>query len=378
MSPHREHERRLLHIWRQGFRRAGHPIHSLEEIKKILIVKPSALGDVIHGLPVLSVLRENFPEAHIAWLVKKEFAGVLASCPALDRIITWDRGRWRTVREGWQSLTEFWRFIKAMELTGFDLVIDLQGLFRSGLMAYGTGAPVRVGFSTARELSHKFYNVKVDPPSIDVHAVDRYLFVADRLHLEAAPPRFDLGVDEQARRNVLERLGACKDDGRPLVAVAASTQWPTKEWPAKRFADVADGLISSFNARIVLVGTPPERPHADTVRYHMRGDAVNAAGDTTLPELVALIDEADLFLTNDSGPMHIADALGTPLVAVFGPTDPVRTGPYRQRRNVVLPRDCECAPCLRRYCTDRHCMHGIPADAVLRMAEKLLNGRANA
>ena len=378
MNPQREHQHRLLHIWRQGFLRAGHPIHSLEEISKILIVKPSALGDVVHSLPVLSVLRRNFSEAHIAWLVKKEFAGVLAGCAALDQIIAWDRGRWRTVRQGWQSLSEFWRFIKAIELTGFDLVIDLQGLFRSGLMAYGTGAPVRVGFSTARELSHKFYNIKVDPPSIAMHAVDRYLFVADRLRLASGPARFELGVDDNARREMLARFGARKHAGQPLVAVAASTQWPTKEWPAKRFAEVADGLISTFDARIVLVGTSDERERADTVRYHMRGDAVNVAGETTLPELVALIAEADLIVTNDSGPMHIADALGTPLVAVFGPTDPVRTGPYLQRRNVVRAEDCACAPCLRRYCTERHCMHRIPAGAVLRVAERLLNGRANA
>lgn len=378
MSPHRKQQRQLLHIWRQGFRRAGHPIHSLEEVSKILIVKPSALGDVVHGLPVLSVLRKNFPNAHIAWLVKKQFAGVLAGCVELDQVITWDRGHWRTFRQGWESLCAFWRFIKAIELTGFDLVIDLQGLFRSGLMAYGTGAPVRVGFSTARELSHKFYNIKVDPPSIAMHAVDRYLFVADRLHLATGPPRFELGVDDDARREMLTRFDGSEHAGRPLVAMAASTQWPTKEWPAKRFAEVADGLISTFNARIVLVGTRDERARADSVRYHMRGDAANIAGETTLTELVALIDHADLLVTNDSGPMHIADAVGTPLVAVFGPTDPIRTGPYHQRRHVVRARDCACAPCLRRYCADRHCMHRIPAVAVLRVAEELLNGTSNA
>ena len=378
MTPDRIHQEQLLHIWRQGFRRARHPIHNLREIRKILIVKPSSLGDVVHGLPVLSALRANFPRAQISWLVKKEFAPILAGADGLYQVIVWDRGHWKTPREGWESLKEFGRCLKDVELTGFDLVIDLQGLFRSGLMVFATGAPVRVGFSSARELSHKFYNIKVDVPSVPLHAVDRYLFIVDRLHLERVPVSFGLTPDDAAREAVRTRILKRLGTGGPLVAVAPSARWVSKEWSARGFGEVAGELRRAYGARIVLVGTRAERERAGAVRGHLNGRALNAAGQTSLAELIALLSEADLFITNDSGPMHIADALGTPLVAVFGPTDAARTGPYRQRRNVVTAADCACAPCLRRYCTNRECMRDVSAKAVLDVAVRLLDRKPDA
>ncbi|MFH0963243.1 MAG: lipopolysaccharide heptosyltransferase II [Planctomycetota bacterium] len=369
-------QERILHLWRQGFRHAGHPVHSLREIRRILIVKPSALGDIVHSLPLLGALRGNFPDAWIAWLVHKDFAAVLAGNGALDEVISWDRGRWDSTRRAWESLLGFGRFLRAIELGGFDLVIDLQGLFRSGLMSYATGAPVRVGFRSARELSHKFYNVRVDGPGIPMHAVDRYLLLADRLHLRRVSVDFPIVVDADARRRMRERFADVRDARRPLVLVSPAARWPSKEWTIDGFAYVAGALVAERRAKVVFAGTARERSRADRIRARVGGDAVNLAGETSLKELVALLADADLFLTNDSGPMHIADALATPLVAVFGPTDPARTGPYRQRRHVVCPPDLDCAPCLRRYCSDRRCMEAIDPPSVLRLALKVLDREA--
>jgi len=367
---------RLIRLWRQGVRHARHPIHSILEIRRILIVKPSALGDVVHALPLLGILRHNFPETVITWLVHSEFASVLDANPMLDEVIEWDRGNWQTRRQAWESLRSFWEFLKAMELGGFDLVIDLQGLFRSGLMTYATGAPVRVGFSNARELAHKFYNVTVDVPSVPVHAVDRYLLIADYLHLKRIPVAFTIIVDEEARSNAQACFAHVRREGRPLVLVSPVSRWPSKEWLPEGFARTARTLIDQRHAEIVLTGSTRERPRTERIRALLEGHALNLAGQTTLAELIALIAEADLFLTNDSGPMHIADALGTPLVAVFGPTDPVRTGPYRQRRHVIHDGKLTCSPCLKRYCSRVRCMEAVQPETVSDLAMKVLDGQA--
>ena len=365
---------RLIHLWRQGILHARHPIHSLREIRRILIVKPSALGDVVHALPLLGVLLHNFPHARITWLVHRKFAPVLDANPRLDDVIEWDRGNWQTRRQAWESLGSFWQFLKAMELGGFDLVIDLQGLFRSGLMTYATGAPVRVGFSSARELAHKFYNVTVDVPTIPLHAVDRYLLITDYLRLKRVPVDFTIVVDEEARRSVRACFAGIRQDGRPLVLLSPASRWPSKEWLPDGFARTARALIDQRRARIVLTGTARERPRAERIRALLQDDAVNLAGQTTLSELIALIADADLLITNDSGPMHIADALQTPLVAVFGPTDPVRTGPYRQRRHVVRDENLTCLPCLKRYCSRVRCMEAIRPETVADLAIRILDG----
>ena len=342
---------------------------TLRGARRVLIVKPSALGDVVQALPLLDVLRANLPDAKIGWLVNRSCADIIADDPRLSELLVFERDHWADPRKLVANFSSLFWFFERLELARYDAVIDLQGLLRSGVMALATTARMRVGLSTARERSEMFYNVRIEVPDKRMHAVDRYLLVADALGLRRGEPVFDLHVDPPAAERVRERL---PDAGAgPLVVITPGARWPSKLWPSKRFAAVADALVATVGARVVIAGAEGDRERARRVRSHMNREATNLAGETSLKELVALVAEADLLVTNDSGPMHVADALGTPLVAVFGPTDPARTGPYRQRDGVLRADDCTPA-CLRRRCADRKCLKAITADMVLQKARERL------
>ena len=341
-----------------------------DEYRRILIIKPSSLGDVVQALPTLAALRRMYRRAHIAWLVKRQWAGVLERVEGLDRIWTVGSG----LRE-WVSL------VPRLRKEQCDLVVDLQGLFRSAAMAWMTGCPTKIGFANARESSPFFYNHRVPVEIADMHAVDRYLLVARALGADATwPPKFCL-QERQADREEVVRLLAQHgvEAGTPWIAVNASARWPTKRWPPEFFAAVADRIEQAGIGRIVLIGGPDERGTADIITAQMRSNPVNLTGMTAPVILPALLRSAALLLSNDSGPMHIASAVGTPVVALFGPTSPLRTGPYGNGHR-VLRRELPCSPCFKRACRNNvhlECLKTIDSDTVMeavheRLADKKL------
>ncbi|MBL7139916.1 MAG: lipopolysaccharide heptosyltransferase I [Planctomycetes bacterium] len=337
---------------------------------RTLIIKPSSMGDVVQALPVLTALKEAHPAAHVSWLVGKSFAGILEGHPRLDEVIVFDRQRFGTFTFSVTVAGEFLAFMKSLRQRRFTTVIDLQGLLRSGLLALATGAPSRVGFRDARELAPLFYTAEVFVPRRIVHAVDRYLAVAQRLGLAGPRARDHLPVSTEARAAIRRRLAeAGLAPGEPFVAVGPHARWPTKEWPAERFAAVVEMLGRYEGARAVLVGS---RDAADAARLIARGLAeppIDLTNRTTLKELAAVLAEARVMLTNDSGPMHVAAAVGTPVVAIFGPTNPARTGPYGPGHRILAGR-AACSPCYRRQCLyDRGnaamlCLTNITPEAV--------------
>jgi len=250
-------------------------------------------------------------------------------------------------------------------------VLDLQGLLRSAVMALATGAPTRVGFREARELAPLFYTVEVSVGQREMHAVDRYLALARRAGLAPPRARDHLPVPPAARAAIRRRLrGAGLTEGEPFLGVCADARWPTKQWPAERFAAVLERMRADHGVRAVLVGGPDARTGARTIAEAMTEPPIDLTGRTTLKELAAVLAEARVVLTNDSGPMHVAAAVGTPVVAIFGPTNPALTGPYGEGHR-VLARRAACSPCYRRRCTyDRQntamlCMTNITPEAVL-------------
>jgi len=296
---------------------------------RTLIIKPSSMGDVVQALPVLTALKETYPRAHVSWLVAKAFAGILEGHPRLDEVIVFDRERFGRFTFSLTVAAEFVRFLAALRRRRFTTVIDLQGLFRSGLLALATGAPARVGFRGARELAPLFYTAEVSLGRHVVHAVDRYLAVARRIGLGIPEARDHLPVPAEARSAIRRRLAeAGLRPDEPFIAVCAYARWPTKQWPADRFAAVLDRMRAEAGARAVLVGSEAACPGARTIADRMAEPPIDLTGTTTLKELSAVLGEARVMLTNDSGPMHVAAAVGRPVVAIFGPTNPMRTGPY--------------------------------------------------
>ena len=349
------------------------------DFRRILIIKPSSMGDVVHALPTLSALRKAFPSASITWLVKQQWAGLLERAEELDRVWPVEPSL-----SGWLSQ------VPRLRAANFDLVVDLQGLFRSGAIAWLTGCPVRIGFANAREGSPFFYTQKVSVPTEDLHAVDRYLLVAAALVADVGTSRregnhanFRLRVGPADREEVaglLSRSGVRVST--PWIAMNVSARWPTKRWPPEFFAAAADRIQEEKLGIVVLIGGPDERAASQAVKGLMRTVPVDLTGETTPGLLPALLESASVLLTNDSGPLHVAAAVGTPVVALFGPTSPRRTGPYGVG-HVVLTHQVPCSPCFSRSCHNSNhleCLTGITSHQVLaavreRLAVRLAHER---
>ncbi len=336
-------------------------------LKKVLIIKPSSLGDIIHALPVANALKEAAPNLEIDWAVFRAHAPVLAGHPAITNIITFDRSA--------GVFSELSRFARALRAKEYDAVIDLQGLLRSGLMTLACRAGRKIGFENAREGARFFYNRKIRAAQPDMHAVDRYLLALDAIGI-APPriPRFNIATgpeDLTGAGRILKSAGI--GEGEEFAAIAPSARWITKRWEAEKFARLALALKERRGVKYIFIGSADE---ADVMSglEGLIGIESLAFGKTSLKGLAALLGMARLMITNDSGPMHVAAAMGTKALAIFGPTAPARTGPYG-RGHRVITSGAACSPCLKRECPEKKhlmCMKDITVEDVLRAAEEML------
>jgi heptosyltransferase I len=342
--------------------------------QRILIIKPSSLGDIVHGLPVLAALHHAWPNAHVAWLAGDTFAPLLAGHPLINEVIPFDRRRYGRMLQSPRIFVEFVRFVAGLRRRRFDLVIDLQGLIRSGFLAWASGARDRIGFADAREFAPLFYTRRVRCPASAVHAVDKNMQIVAALGLPLGKPEFPLRAppqEIQAAREILNT--AAGRDLREFIAVLPGARWPSKLWRSSHFAQLIDRLAADGHPPCVLLGAPSDADAAKRISTLCEAEVINLIGRTNLPQLVALLDLSQFVLCLDSGPMHIAAALNKPLVALFGPTNRHRTGPYSpQARVVSIPLPC--TPCYRRTCPLAHhaCMETLGAEHVLQEVRDLL------
>jgi lipopolysaccharide heptosyltransferase I len=342
--------------------------------RRILLIKPSSLGDVLHGVPVLWALRRRYPRARIAWLVASSFAPLIEGIPTLDEVIRFDRAKYRRVGRSIPVTISFARFAADLRRRRFDLIIDLQGLFRSGFLAWTSGAAVRIGFGQAREIAWAFYTHRIPPIRGDAHAVDRNFRVTELLGCAEAPIDLSLPVRPEARDSLQSKLAELGlPAGTDFAAVAPGARWETKLWRPESFAAVIDILHDRLGARSVLLGSPQEIELCHRVASSCRSRPITLVGRTSLPELVAAVGAARVILCNDSGTKDVAVALGKPLVTVYGPTNPRRTSPYG-RNHDLFRADIPCSPCYLKklsQCRFQHrCMHEVAPQPV---AERLID-----
>jgi heptosyltransferase I len=375
------------------------------DFQRILLIKLSAVGDVVHTMPALNRLRRRYPAARIDWLVKPSIAELVREHPALTNVVLFmrDESLWPW-QAGWTAIADGSRLMGQLRAAQYDLVIDLHGQLRTAILTMATGAPVRIGFDRpragvwnaserklpsaarkhawqgAREGSWLAYTHRISVPTLDVHAADRYLRVSAMLGLDddgvdfsfVIPPACVASADSLLNRHGLE--------GGPFAIIAPGTIWETKRWSNAGFAQLARHLLKAGVA-VVLVGSKAERDMCEEIAAAAPG-SVNIAGNTTIGELAATVCRALVCVTNDSGPMHLAVALDRPVVSIFGPTDPLWVGPYRQA-DAVLRAELDCSPCyLRRLsqCPHDHaCMRNVSAEAVIdRVESTLARARARA
>jgi lipopolysaccharide heptosyltransferase I len=362
--------------------------------RKLLIVRLSAIGDVVHVLPALKILRRNYPSAHIAWLVEDKAEGILRNQPGIDEVIVFPKKRWISGLKNpfsfMRTVAEVTSFIGALRRQGFEMVVDFQGNLKSGLMTFLSGSPLRVGFARGhcREGNFLFTNRWIVPSPERLHKIERNLSLLEGLGLKpmigrqhvrqggsALGTTMSLQVSREDEEYIASSLGsgrACSAGG-PLAVIHAGTSdfGAYKRWPTANYAQLADRLVEGFDARVVFTWGPSELEMVREIISSMRRPGQLAPRTDALGQLVALIRRANLFISGDTGPMHIASIMGVPQVAIFGPKDPAIYGPY-QKRALVVRKELECSPCTKRTCNDPICITSITPEEVFEATKALL------
>jgi heptosyltransferase I len=310
---------------------------------KILILKPSSLGDVIQALPVLRLLKQHLPAGEIDWWIDSSLAPLLEGDPDLASVVRFERRRWASPVH-WPEML---RSVAALRARQYDWVIDLQCLARSGAFAWLANGRFLIGLDEPREGARGFYDLVTPRASFHTHAVDWYLAVLPRLGVPVHKNFTWLPV----RPAVTAAINAkWHPDGTRWIAFQPGARWSNKRWPLEYFASLARRLAGEFpGLRFSVLGGKDDAPLAAELCSAVPERCLNLAGQTSLPEMIEWLRRCDLMVSNDTGPMHVAAALGKPVVGVFGPTEPRRTGPYGQLERVVQHR-LPCVPCLKSRC----------------------------
>ena len=337
---------------------------------KILILKPSSLGDVVQALPVLRLLKSHLPQSEIYWWLAADLSPLLEGDPDLAGIFRFERRRWASIRH-WNELFLSVRQMRAMK---FDWVIDLQALARSGFMAWLSSGDLTIGLDDAREGARGFYDHIVPRPTFHTHAVDWYLSL---LPLLGVPVHWNftwLPIRAEVEAAVQQKWSPTS---QRWLAIQPGARWPNKRWPVEYFGELVRQLAADYtDLRFAILGGQADKKLGETIARVEPKLCLNLTGETSLPEMIEWIRISELMITNDTGPLHVAAALGKPVVAMFGPTEPRRTGPYRQV-DQVIQLSLPCVPCLKSTCAYEkpvECLRAILPSAVCAHVRRRLAG----
>jgi heptosyltransferase-1 len=335
---------------------------------KVLILKPSSLGDVIHALPVLRLLKQAHPKSEIYWWLEASLVPLLEADPDLAGVIPFQRKRWSNPRY-WN---EAWRSIQDIRAQDFDWVIDLQSLLRSGVLAWLANGQFTVGLDDPREGARAFYDVVVPRPSYFTHATDWYLSVLPVLGVPV-----HRNFDWLPCRPGLFKIVQQRCQMRPgnWVCLQPGARWMNKRWPLEHFMELVRlATERHHDLNFAILGGPADAELGRALAAVSPSRCVDLTGRTSLPEMIEWLRLSRCLVTNDTGPMHVAAALRKPVIALFGPTEPRRTGPYQQLDRVIQ-LDLPCIPCMKSTCSWKDplaCLTGISPGRILNKLEAVL------
>lgn len=341
--------------------------------RRILIVRLSAFGDVIHVLPALAALRRNLPDAHIAWIAESLPAQLLQGHPLLNELIVYPRARWK--KRGYLKALpgDTRRFFTEMRRRRFDVAIDFQGLTKSALIPWLSAIPARIGYGDedGREISRLFYTVRCRPPGNLLHVIRRNLFLLRPLGLKAEAIEFPLPDFSAERADVvslLEKEGI--DPEGKFVFLNPGAGWETKRWPPEYYGRLATLIVRRLERDVMFTWGPGEETLVEKALAQVEPDVrgrVHRAPPTNLRQLAALLERGGAMVGGDTGPVHLAAALGLPIVAIYGGSDPKRNGPLGRGPIRVLDNpDIECYPCWKTECDNPppRCLTTIEPESV--------------
>ncbi|WP_299980343.1 lipopolysaccharide heptosyltransferase II [Desulfobacula sp.] len=334
-----------------------------DDIKNILIIKPSALGDIVHSLPFLAVVKKKFPNARIDWVVAHGLHQFLEGHPMINKLWVIKKDQWKKFGNINHTIKDINALRKGLKASKYDVSIDLSGLLRSGMITYFSGAKIKLGFRESDEGSPFFYTHKIHG-SMNIHAIDRYLEIAKFMGCEIEKNQNDKIQYPLAPYD--SNPSILKELPQNYVVMTPSAGKPANRWPSEKFGRLA----SKLKLPSVVIASKSEADIAKEVVENSNGKAVSIAGRTGLKDLIPVIGNASFFVCNDTGPMHIAAALNVPVFAIFGPANPVRTGPYGTI-HTIIQKDLDCAPCYAKQpCSHFRCMNDLSAEDVFRIIDQ--------
>ncbi|NOZ87951.1 MAG: glycosyltransferase family 9 protein [Deltaproteobacteria bacterium] len=340
---------------------------------KILIVRLGAVGDVIQALPALYALRNEYPRSHIAWVVEEQAAEIVKAQPEVDEVFVFERRKLRNLFKlgtaAW-AFQLFKSFIRLLRGRKFSLAIDLHNIFRSGLISKLSRAPARLVARPSREGNWFFNNWRFRLPKSLVHTTDRHVGLLRKLGVKREPEVPRVPIDPADREFVQTFFERKKLDPERVVVIHPGANWSSKRWPEERYGELAERLNSELDYIPVITWGPGEEHLAKRVVKLSHEKAVMAY-PTTLKQLASLCKSSRLFVGPDTGPLHLASAVGTPSVALYGPTSPARFSP-RGGKVKIVARDIKCSGCMRRKCRKLDCMKRITVHEVFMVAREMV------
>jgi len=340
---------------------------------RILVIKLSSLGDIVHTLPAVAALRERFPLAHICWLVKSQWASILEGNPDVNEVLSVD--------VSWQKWP---KLVQGLRRRSYDLVVDFQGLFRTGLLGMFSGAKIRVGFAQAREGAPWMYTHRVSLPGdqesswrlLEVHAIDRNLAIARYFGADISRPTFHFSRLPEDSPSIDDVLQNAQVEGhQDLIALAPWSRSALKSWPLSRFVQLAEKLVGISRLRVVVLGGPGNSKSAAEFRRLESQGLINLVGKLTLPQLPDVLRRMKLVVGNDSSLVHLAAGVGTSVLAIYGPTQPKATGPYPLAQHTVRRTELSCSPCGQRTCRNPQyleCLKSISVCSILESIHEIM------
>jgi len=343
----------------------------MNQFSKILIIRLSSIGDIVHTLPVLPTLRERFPQAKIGWLIENSFGSLLQNIEQLDQIYRVNTFKWRKKPLSKSTWRQISRNLSQLRKENFDLALDFQGLVKSAFMGWLSGAKLRIGFEAKalREpLSRIFYH-KVNSTTLkEPHIIHKNLSLLNSLGIKGDKIDFPPFLGKSDRDFASLCIKKLKLNSFAIINPGAG--WSCKQWEIEKYAALADILKSRYKLNVLLSWGPGEKKLATRLRSLMKHPAV-VLSPTSILQLAALIERASLFIGSDSGPLHLAIALKRPAIGLFGPTDPKRNGSLNPQ-DIIISKDLDCSPCYQRNCPEPLCMQSISVDEVAEAVDKRL------
>ncbi len=355
-------------------------------MKKFIFVNPFGIGDVLFTTPVIRAIRDNYPDAFIGYWCNERVEGLLKNNPHIDKIFAFSMGDFKRVRNESviESTSKLLKLLWNIKREKFEICLDFSSEHRYSLLAKILGIKRRVGFNYKNR--GRFLTDKIDTYGYSSkHVVEYYLDLLKPLGITPKDQNLELKITEINRAKAQSILTRLKVDPQELligIAPGAGGSWgkdaALKHWPAIKYAQLAQEIVNNFKCKILLLGDEPERPIADIISAAVKGKVIDLVGKTSLEELTAVIENLNILITNDGGPLHIAIALGVKTVSIFGPVDDLVYGPYpKSAKHIVIKEDVSCQPCYQDFKTpicdkDRECLKNISVDRVSQAVRSLI------